>query len=83
MRFKGFFNKGVFLKWNQFSWILVSSTRMTWTWLSAIAGKVVSMLLDAYFRKDDGRDDTTPRDTLSPTVTIKYCRDCRISVCDG
>ena len=74
MRFKGFFNKGVFLKWNQFSWILVSSTRMTWHWLSAIAGKVVSMLLDAYFRKDDGRDDTTPRDTLSPTVTSRRPR---------
>ena len=74
MRFKGFFNKGVFLKWNQFSWILVSSTRMTWHWLSAIAGKAVSMLLDAYFRKDDGRDDTTPRDTLSPTVTSRRPR---------
>ena len=74
MRFKGFFKKGVFLKWNQCSWILVSSTRMTWHWLSAIAGKAVSMLLDAYFRKDDGRDDTTPRDTLSPTVTSRRPR---------
>ena len=43
MHFKGFFNKGVFFKWNQCSWILVSSTRMTWTWLSACAGKAVFM----------------------------------------
>ena len=71
MHFKGFFNKGVFFKWNQCSWILVSSTRMTWTWLSACAGKALSFIRDARNAKHAGQRCVADSDIPSPSVSAR------------
>ncbi len=54
------------------AWILVSSTRMTWTWLSAIAGEALSFIRDAHNAKHDGRRGVTDSDTLSPSVSSRH-----------
>ena len=71
MHFKGFFNKGVFFKWNQCSRILVSSTRMTWHWLFAIAGKALSFIREARNAKHAGRRCVTDSDIPSPSVSAR------------
>ena len=56
-------------KRHHFSWILVSSTRMTWTWLSAIAGKTVSFIREARNTKHDGWRGVADSDIPSPSVS--------------
>ena len=56
-------------KRHHFSWILVSSTRMTWTWLSAIAGKTVSFTRDARNTKHAGQWRIASGNKLSQTLT--------------